>query len=69
MTDEQLAVLEKFGFRMAGEQVKHFKLGIVREKEEFARITSPEKLQEHVKQLLRSQCQWKRKNGQPDRSF
>ncbi len=60
VTEEQKAVLMKFGFQVEGEQVKHFKLGIVREKEEFAGITSPEQLQEYVKQLLRNQCLWKR---------
>lgn len=64
MTDEQLAILEKFGFRLAGEQVKHFKLGIVREKEEFARISSLEELQEYIKQLLRNQCLWKRQRDE-----
>ncbi|KQL44058.1 hypothetical protein AN963_21750 [Brevibacillus choshinensis] len=62
VTDEQMAILEKFGFRIEGEQVKHFKMGIVREKEEFARISSREELQEYVKQLLRNQCLWKRQN-------
>lgn len=60
MTEEQLAVLEKFGFRAEGEQLKHFKLGIVREKEEFARFSSTEELQAYVKQILRNQCLWKR---------
>lgn len=62
VTDEQMAVLEKFGFRVDEEHVKHFKLGIVREKEEFARISSLEELQEYVKQILRNQCLWKRQN-------
>lgn len=62
MTDEQMAVLAKFGFREEGGQLKHFKLGIVREKEEFARFASIEELQEYVKQILRSQCLWKRQD-------
>ncbi|MDF2681086.1 MAG: hypothetical protein K0R47_2276 [Brevibacillus sp.] len=62
VTDEQMSILNKFGFHLDGEQVKHFKLGIVREKEEFARISSQEELQEYLKQLLRNQCLWKRQN-------
>lgn len=62
MSHEQLAILEKFGFKIEGEQVKHFKLGIVREMEEFTQFSSPEELQEYVKQLLRNQCLWKRQN-------
>ncbi|MED4586061.1 hypothetical protein P9578_25220 [Brevibacillus choshinensis] len=62
VTAEQQVVLEMFGFHVEGELVKHFKLGIVREKEEFARISSPEELREYVKQLLRNQCLWKRQN-------
>ncbi|MFI8715133.1 hypothetical protein [Brevibacillus brevis] len=35
MTNEQKTILEKFGFRIEGEQVKHLKLGIVRNIKEF----------------------------------
>jgi len=62
VTDEQKAVLEKFGFREEGGQLKHFKLGIVREKEEFAGFASVQELQEYVKQILRNQCLWKRRD-------
>ncbi|MFD2371000.1 hypothetical protein ACFSO0_13850 [Brevibacillus sp. GCM10020057] len=60
MTDEQMAVLQKFGFREEDGQLKHFKLGIVRQKEVFAGFASTEELQEYARQILRSQCLWKR---------
>lgn len=60
MTDEQKAILEKFGFRVENGQVKHSKLGIVKEQEEFDSLTDPQQLREHVKAVLRNQCQWKR---------
>lgn len=60
MTDEQQAILEKFGFRLENGQVKHSKLGIVKEEEEFESFSNLEELREHVKEMLRNQCQWKR---------
>lgn len=63
MTEEQRAVLEKFGFRIEAQEVKHSKLGIVRGIEEFAGMKSAEELQQYVKDLLRNQCLWKREHG------
>ncbi|WP_235617508.1 MULTISPECIES: hypothetical protein [Brevibacillus] len=60
MTNEQKAILEKFGFRIEGEEVKHLKLGIVRNKKEFVRHASSEELQDYIKSILRNQCQWRR---------
>ncbi|MFP3389569.1 hypothetical protein [Brevibacillus sp. SIMBA_040] len=62
MSEEQQAVLAKFGFIIEGGSVKHSKLEIVREIEEFTSFSKEEELQEYVKQILRSQCQLKRKN-------
>lgn len=63
LTNEQQSVLEKFGFVIEQESVKHNKLGIVREREEFVRLTNLEELREYVKQILRNQCQVKRTKG------
>lgn len=63
LTHEQQSVLEKFGFVMEQESVKHNKLGIVREREEFVRFTDLDELREYVKQILRNQCQVKRTKG------
>ncbi|WP_256973802.1 hypothetical protein [Brevibacillus brevis] len=60
MTNEQKVILEKFGFRIEGEQVKHLKLGIVRNTKEFVCHATPEGLQDYIKSILRNQCQWKR---------
>ncbi|WP_254457074.1 hypothetical protein [Brevibacillus sp. HB2.2] len=60
MTNEQKVILEKFGFRIEGEQVKHLKLGIVRNIKEFVCHPTPEELQDYIKSILRNQCQWKR---------
>ncbi|WGV58274.1 hypothetical protein QIH01_22715 [Brevibacillus brevis] len=64
MTNEQKVILEKFGFRIEGEQVKHLKLGIVRNTKEFVCHATPEELQDYIKSILRNQCQWKR--GEPE---
>ncbi|WP_289139078.1 hypothetical protein [uncultured Brevibacillus sp.] len=61
MTEEQKTVLAKFGFIIEERRVKHSKLGIVREIEEFTSFSNEEELQEYVKQILRNQCQLKRK--------
>ncbi|MGG1659287.1 hypothetical protein [Brevibacillus sp. NRS-1366] len=63
MTKEQQAVLEKFGFKMEKGRVKHDKLGIVREIEEFLGFTNLVELEEYVKQILRNQCQMKPKKS------
>lgn len=63
MTKEQKAILEKFGFHIEGEQVKHLKLGIVVNKNEFDRHDTLEELQDHIKSMLRNQCQWKREES------
>lgn len=63
MTNEQRAILEKFGFRVVDGLVKHSKLGIVKELEEFRSFSTPEELQESIKQMLRDQCLWKRRNN------
>ncbi|EJL26533.1 hypothetical protein [Brevibacillus sp. BC25] len=60
MTNEQKAILEKFGFRIEGEEVKHLKLGIVRNKKEFVSHATSEELQDYIKSILRNQCQWRR---------
>ncbi|MFS0558944.1 hypothetical protein [Brevibacillus sp. 179-C9.3 HS] len=60
MTNEQQQIMEKFGFRIDGEQVKHLKLGIVRNINEFDHHATSEELQDYIKSLLRNQCQWKR---------
>ncbi|MBW5469800.1 hypothetical protein GPJ61_18385 [Brevibacillus formosus] len=60
VTNEQKAILEKFGFWIEGEQVKHLKLGIVRNKKEFVCHATSEELQDYIKSILRNQCQWKR---------
>lgn len=60
MTDEQIAILQAFGFCVENGQVKHLKLGIVTDSEEFARFSQAEELRAHIKSLLRNQCQWKR---------
>ncbi|MFG0215936.1 hypothetical protein ACFU8X_22865 [Brevibacillus porteri] len=60
MTNEQKAIMEKFGFQIEGEQVKHLKLGIVRNKKEFDCHATSEALQDYIKSILRNQCQWKR---------
>ena len=64
MTDEQIAILQAFGFCVENGQVKHLKLGIVTDSKEFARFSTPEQLREHIKQLLRNQCLWKQKRGE-----
>ena len=61
MNEQQQSVLEKFGFSIKDGKVKHSKLGIVREIEEFTSFSKEEELQEYVKQILRNQCQLKRK--------
>lgn len=61
MSEEQQAILAKFGFIIEEGRVKHSKLGIVREIEEFTSFSKEEELQEYVKQILRNQCQLKRK--------
>ncbi|GED70544.1 hypothetical protein BRE01_42460 [Brevibacillus reuszeri] len=61
MTEEQRAILEKFGFSLEDGKVKHSKLGIVREIEDFMSFSTARELQEFVKEILRNQCQLKRK--------
>ena len=61
MNEEQKTVLAKFGFIIEEGRVKHSKLGIVREIEEFTPFSKEEELQQYVKQILRRQCQLKRK--------
>lgn len=60
MTEAQQSLLKKFGFRLENGKVKHAKLGIVKEQEEFERYTDLEELREHIKHILRNQCLWKR---------
>lgn len=60
MTDEQRALLEKFGFCLEAGIVKHPKMGIVRKEEEFARCATQEELRAYIRELLQNQCRWKR---------
>lgn len=60
MTEEQRALLEKFGFHAEGGLVKHKKMGIVKKEEEFACFSTEAELRDFIRELLRNQCKWKR---------
>lgn len=54
LSEEQLNLIEKFGFRVQGSSVFHRKLGVEREIERFARFSSLSELEDYIKSLLRA---------------
>ncbi|RKD25123.1 hypothetical protein BEP19_04710 [Ammoniphilus oxalaticus] len=52
--DEELHLIEKFGFRLEGSVFVHAKMGIERDAESFKGFSSLAQLEDYVKTVLRS---------------
>jgi len=52
LSDEEMNVIEKFGFRFEGETVIHKKMDIHKEIESFQGFSSLDRLEEYIKSLL-----------------
>ncbi|CAM5786602.1 MULTISPECIES: hypothetical protein [Brevibacillus] len=56
MTEEEWGILYKLGFRMEEGKVKHLKLGVVKEIEDFSGFDSLSELEAFAKECLRTRC-------------
>ncbi|WP_164985231.1 hypothetical protein [Ammoniphilus sp. CFH 90114] len=54
LSEQEIQVIEKFGFRINGEKVVHKKMGLEKEISGFAGFSSIEELESFVKGLLRT---------------
>ena len=54
LSNEEVKLIEKFGFRVEGETVTHKKMDINRGKESFQGFASLEGLEDYIKSLLRA---------------
>ncbi|MEJ8544660.1 hypothetical protein [Brevibacillus borstelensis] len=71
MTEEEWNVLYKLGFRVEEGKLKHLKLGVVKEIEDFSGFGSLADLEAYAKECLRTRCLLnkhdKRQRGGTDR--
>lgn len=56
LTEAEIKLLEKFGFRMNGLVAVHKKLEIEKDISQFERWATLAELEQQIKTLLRSQC-------------
>ncbi|WP_167577701.1 hypothetical protein [Ammoniphilus sp. YIM 78166] len=53
LSEEEIRLIEKFGFRIDGEKALHRKMGIERDLSTFYGFTSLSELEQFIKQVLR----------------
>jgi dTDP-4-amino-4,6-dideoxygalactose transaminase len=63
MTEEQLKLLQSYGFHVEQDKIKHKKLGLEKNIEEFTPYTDIHDLRQYITELLRNQCVWKRSDS------
>ncbi|QQE75826.1 hypothetical protein KDJ56_07845 [Brevibacillus composti] len=61
MTEQEWSLLARLGYRLEDGKVKHLKLGIVLEVEDFSGFDSLSALEAYAKERLRTHCLLKQK--------